>query len=86
MPSLFSLYLARLNLNERGLRELLDNWKFFSELRYLYLLGNPLGDEHTVHSMVKKALPRVYVFIDNAKFIHQVKDTDVCTDRRNDCL
>ena len=86
LPSLFSLYLARLNLNERGLRELLDNWKFFSELRYLYLLGNPLGDEHTVHSMVKKALPRVYVFIDNAKFIHQVKDTDVCTDRRNDCL
>ena len=62
LPSLHTLRLQRLNLNERGLRELLDNLKFFSELRYFYLHGNPLGDEHTVHSMVKKALPRVYVF------------------------
>ena len=62
LPSLRRLKLLRLNLNERGLRELLDNSKFFSELRYLCLLGNPLGDEHTVHSMVKKALPRVHVF------------------------
>ena len=62
LPSLHTLRLERLNLNERGLRELLDNWKFFSELRYFCLYENPLGDEHTVHSMVKKALPRVYVF------------------------
>ena len=62
LPSLRRLNLLRLNLNERGLRELLDNSKFFSELRYLCLLGNPLGDEHTVHSMVKKALPRVRVY------------------------
>ena len=62
LPSLRNLKLLHLNLNERGLRELLDNLKFFSELRYLGLLGNPLGDDHTVHSMVKKALPRVHVF------------------------
>ena len=61
LPSLFSLSLSRLNLNERGLRELLDNLKSFSELRYIWLSGNPLGDKHTVHSMVKKALPRVHV-------------------------
>ena len=59
LPSLHTLRLQHLNLNERGLRELLDNFKFFSELRYFFLYGNPLGDEHTVHSMVKKALPRV---------------------------
>ena len=62
LPSLRTLDLSCLNLNERGLRELLDNWKFFSELRYFFLHGNPLGDKHTVHSMVKKALPRVHVF------------------------
>ena len=62
LPSLLSLNLSRLNLNERGLREFLDSWKFFSGLRYFFLCGNPLGDKHTVHSMVKKALPRVYVF------------------------
>ena len=61
LPSLHTLRLQRLNLNERGLRELLDNLKFFSELRYFYLHDNPVGDEHTVHSMVKKALPRVRV-------------------------
>ena len=61
LPSLHTLALSRLNLNERGLRELLDNLKFFSELRNLCLLDNPLVDYHTVHSMVKKALPRVYV-------------------------
>ena len=59
LPSLHSLSLMRLNLNERGLRELLDNLKFFSKLRSLSLYGNPLGDEHTVYPMVKKALPRV---------------------------
>ena len=58
-PSLHILRLECLNLNERGLRELLDNWKFFSELRYLSLFYNPLGDKHTVLSMVKKALPRL---------------------------
>ena len=62
LPSLHTLALSRLNLNERGLRELLDNLKFFSELRYFCLYENPLGDEHTVHSMVKKALPQVHVF------------------------
>ena len=63
LPSLFSLSLSHLNLNERGLRELLDNLKFFSGLIFLNLFGNPLVDEDTVHSMVKKALPRVTVFI-----------------------
>ena len=62
LPSLRSLNLTRLNLNERGLRELLDYLEFFSELRYFSLYGNPLGDQHTVYSMVKKALPRVDVF------------------------
>ena len=62
LPSLYILRLERLNLNERGLRELLDNLKLFSELRQFHLYGNPLGDKHTVHSMVKKALPRVHVF------------------------
>ena len=62
LPSLDTLHLERLNLNERGLRELLDNWKFFSELRHLRLYDNPMGDKHTVLSMVKKALPRVDVF------------------------
>ena len=62
LPSLHVLTLSRLNLNERGLRELLDNFKFFSELRYLNLRGNPLGDMHTVRSMVKKALPRVFLY------------------------
>ena len=62
LPSLFRLSLSRLNLNERGLRELLDNLKSFSELRYLSLYDNPLGDKDTVHSMVKKALPRVDFF------------------------
>ena len=62
LPSLHTLRLEHLNLNERGLRELLDNLKFFSELRCLSLNDNPLGDKHTVHSMVKKALPRVHVF------------------------
>ena len=62
LPSLHKLFLERLNLNERGLRELLDNLKFFSELTDLGLYGNPLGDAHTVYSMVKKALPRVHFF------------------------
>ena len=62
LPSLVNLDLKRLNLNERGLRELLDNLKFCSELRQFSLHGNPLGDRYTVHSMVKKALPRVHVF------------------------
>ena len=61
LPRLFDLKLSRLNLNKRGLRELLDNLKFFSKLRFLGLYDNPLGDKHTVVSMVKKALPRVYV-------------------------
>ena len=60
-PNLHTLVLLRLKLNERDLREFLDNWKFFSELRYFNLYDNPLGDKHTVHSMVKKALPRVHV-------------------------
>ena len=62
LPSLHTLRLERLNLNERGLRELLDNLKFLSELRFLSLYDNPLVDKDTVHSMVKKALPRVNVF------------------------
>ena len=62
LPSLLELELSRLNLNERGLRELLDNLKFLPELRSFYLYGNPLGDKHTVHSLVKEALPRVDVF------------------------
>ena len=62
MPSLYSLSLERLNLNERGLHELLDNLKLFSELRQFFLYDNSLGDKRTVHSMVKKALPQVDVF------------------------
>ena len=62
LPSLHILNLTRLNMNERGLRELLDNLKFLPELRSFQLYGNPLGDKHTVLSMVKKALPSVDVF------------------------
>ena len=62
LPSLVNLDLLRLNLNERGLRELLDNLKFCSELRQFSLHGNPLGDRYTVHSMVEKVLPRVRFF------------------------
>ena len=62
LPSLVALDLVNLNLNERDLRELLDNLKFFSELRHLSLYYNPLGDQHTVDSMVEKALPRVSVY------------------------
>ena len=62
LPSLQMLKLNCLNLNERDLRELLDNRKFFSELRYFHLNDNPLGDKHTVHIMVHKALPWVNFF------------------------
>lgn len=68
--SLCDLEFLCLNLNEWGLCELLDNWKFFLELRYLYLFGNLLGDEYMVYFMVKKVLFWVYVFIDNVKFIY----------------
>ena len=58
-PSLQSVSLARLNLHERDLHELLENLKLIPNLRELKLPENPLGDSERVHSMVKQALPQV---------------------------
>ena len=58
-PSLQSVSLARLNLREQDLRELLENLKLIPNLRELTLSENPLGDWERVHSMVKQALPQV---------------------------
>ena len=58
-PSLQSVSLARLNLRERDLRELLENLKLIPNLRELTLPENPLGDWERVHSMVEQALPQV---------------------------
>ena len=58
-PSLQSVSLARLNLREQDLRELLENLKLIPNLRELTLPENPLGDWERVHSMVKQALPQV---------------------------
>ena len=58
-PSLQSVSLARLNLHERDLRELLENLKLIPNLRELKLPENPLGDRERVHSMVEQALPQV---------------------------
>ena len=61
-PSLQIVSLARLNLHERDLRELLENLKLIPNLRELSLPENPLGDSERVHSMVKQALPQVEFF------------------------
>ena len=61
-PSLQIVSLSRLNLNERDLRELLENLKLIPNLRELSLPENPLGDWKRVHSMVKQALPQVEFF------------------------
>ena len=61
-PSLQIVSLARLNLDERDLRELLENLKLIPNLRELSLPENPLGDWKRVHSMVKQALPQVEFF------------------------
>ena len=58
-PSLQSVSLARLNLREQDLCELLENLKLIPNLRELTLPENPLGDWERVHSMVKQALPQV---------------------------
>ena len=58
-PSLQSVSLARLNLHERDLRELLENLKLIPNLRELKLPENPLGDWERVYSMVEQALPQV---------------------------
>ena len=61
-PSLQSVSLARLNLHERDLHELLENLKLIPNLRELKLPENPLGDSERVHSMVEQALPQVEFF------------------------
>ena len=54
-----TVILKRLNLNERDLRDLLDDLKFIPRLKHLNLSGNPLGDRDSVRSMVERELPRV---------------------------
>ena len=61
-PSLQSVSLARLNLHERDLHELLENLKLIPNLRELKLPENPLGDWERVYSMVEQALPQVEFF------------------------
>ena len=61
-PSLETISLTRLNLNVKDLRELLENLKFIPNLTSLSLPENPLGDEHTVYSLVEKELPQVEFF------------------------
>ena len=56
-PSLETISLTRLNLNVKDLRDLLENLKFIPNLTSLSLPENPLGDEHTVYSLVEKELP-----------------------------
>ena len=54
-----TVILKRLNLNERDLRDLLEDLKFIPRLKHLNLSGNPLGDRDSVRSMVERELPRV---------------------------
>ena len=61
-PSLETISLTRLNLNVKDLRDLLENLKFIPNLTSLSLPENPLGDEHTVYSLVEKELPQVEFF------------------------
>ena len=61
-PSLKTISLTRLNLNVKDLRDLLENLKFIPNLTSLSLPENPLGDEHTVYSLVEKELPQVEFF------------------------
>ena len=58
-PSLRLVSLGSLNLDERDLPGLLESLKSIPDLRILRLLGNPLGDEDRVKSIVKQALPQV---------------------------
>ena len=49
-PSLRLLRLVDLDMCEADLSDLLENLKFTTDLRLLYLMGNPLG--HAVRSMI----------------------------------
>lgn len=58
-PSLSSVDLSDSNLDEHDLRSLVDSLKSSPNLVSLFLLGNPLGNEYKVNSIVKQALPRI---------------------------
>ena len=58
-PSLISVRLWNLNLDERDLPGLLESLKSIPNLRELSLYDNPLDDKDRVESIVKQALPRV---------------------------
>ena len=61
-PSLNSVSLENLNLDERDLRGLLESLKSIPDLIALWLLGNPLGDLDRLESIVKQALPQVHLY------------------------
>ena len=58
-PSLETIALTRLNLNERDLRGLLRNLRFIPNRKDFSLRQNPLVDRDRVHSMVEQAFSRV---------------------------
>ena len=58
-PSLCFVDLSHSNMDERDLRGLVCSLKSISNLRYLLLDHNPLGDKNKVESIVKQALPQV---------------------------
>ena len=60
-PNLFILSLLHLNMNEHDLRCLLESLTSFSNLKSLCLCDNPLGSKDRVESIVKHALPQVYL-------------------------
>ena len=61
-PNLRVLSLKSLNMDERDLRGLLEGSTYISNLRGLFLDGNPLGSKDMVRSTVKQALPQVRLF------------------------
>ena len=61
-PNLFRLRLSYLNIDEQDLRGLLESLTSFPNLKSLYLIGNPLGSQARVESIVKQALPQVDLY------------------------
>ena len=58
-PNLHGLVLVHLNMDDRDLHGLLESLRF--NLKILSLIGNPLGSRDRVYSIVKQALPHVYL-------------------------
>ena len=60
-PNVRTLFLWKLNMDERDLHGLLESLTSIPNLSSLYLRGNPLGSLDRVQSIVKQALPQVYL-------------------------